>query len=139
MLTIEKAVVEAMVAQAKREAPLEACGYLGERDGTIVEAYPMRNADASEEHFSFDPAEQFDVVRRIRACGHKPVAVYHSHPATPARPSEEDKRLAFDPTTSYVILSIAGGDPVVRSFRIRKGQVEEEEIHIADSRTAGGS
>jgi proteasome lid subunit RPN8/RPN11 len=123
-----------IVDHARADAPIEACGYLAAADGIIVEAIRLRNADASEEHFSFDPAEQFAAVRAIRKSGCKLRAVYHSHPASPARPSQEDIRLAFDAELSYVIVSLADREPVVRAFRIRGGEVEQEPVDITDAK-----
>jgi [CysO sulfur-carrier protein]-S-L-cysteine hydrolase len=130
MLAIRKAVLDAIIDHARAGRPHEACGYLAELDGTIVSFFPLKNADGSSEHFSFDPAEQFTVVRAIRAERLTPAAVFHSHPETPARPSQEDIRLARDPTISYVIVSLAGSKPVVKSFRIRDSQVTPEEIEV---------
>ena len=57
------------------------------------------------------------------------LAVYHSHPESPARPSEEDIRLALTPGVSYVIVSLQDpGQPVIRSFRISDGVVTLEEV-----------
>ncbi|PIU47526.1 MAG: hypothetical protein COS94_06795, partial [Candidatus Hydrogenedentes bacterium CG07_land_8_20_14_0_80_42_17] len=58
------------------------------------------------------------------------LGVYHSHPATPARPSQEDIKLAFDPSISYVIISLAEKDPVAKSFLIKDGKVDIEPIEI---------
>jgi len=124
-----------MIAHAREDAPIEACGYLASSNDVLVEAIRLRNIDTSTEHFSFDPAEQFAAVRSIRKSGRKLQAVYHSHPASPARPSKEDIRLAFDAELSYVIVSLAEQEPVVRSFRIRGGQVTAEELVIADALT----
>ena len=56
---------------------------------------------------------------------------FHSHPNSPSRMSEEDKRLAFDTKLSYLILSLAKGDPILKSFIIDKEKnVTEEEIVI---------
>src|SRR5512139_4003661 len=103
MLKIMQQVIEDLVAHARKDAPVEACGYLAEKEEIIIEAIPMKNADASPEHFTLDPAEQFAVLRRLRNEGLTVKGVYHSHPATPARPSQEDLRLAYDPGLSYVI------------------------------------
>lgn len=121
---------EQIIAHGQADAPIEACGYLSAENGVIVEAIRLRNVDASAEHFSFDPAEQFATVRSIRKSGRKLAAVYHSHPASPARPSAEDIRLAFDPELSYVILSLLDGAVDLRSFHIRAGQVIHEAIEI---------
>lgn len=60
-------------------------------------------------------------------------AVYHSHPATPARPSAEDIRLANDPSISYVIVSLAGPEADVKSFLIHNGQVSPEPLEVLES------
>lgn len=130
MLKIRREAVAEIIAHARQEAPLEACGYLAEKDGIVVVAYPLTNADASEEHYSLKPEEQFAAVRKMRAAGMKPRAIYHSHPATEARPSEEDIRLAYDPEISYVIVSLAGERETVNSFRINGASVEKEAVEI---------
>ena len=128
MVTMDKVVIPGMIAHAKQEAPIEACGYLAEKDGVIVKQYGLKNTDASREHFSLDPEEQFEAVRDMRQNGLKLAAVYHSHPTTAARPSQEDIKLAYDPGLSYVIISLAGEAASLSSFRIRDGQVTSERI-----------
>ena len=86
--------------------------------------------DASPEHFSLEPREQLAAVKDMRARGLRPLGNYHSHPATPARPSAEDIRLALDPAATYLILSLAGAEPVLKAFRIESGQVREEVLTV---------
>jgi proteasome lid subunit RPN8/RPN11 len=128
MIGIKKEVLETIVAHAQRDLPNEACGYLAGSDGVVSHSYQLTNIDHSPEHFAFDPAEQFATVKDARKKGLQIIANYHSHPETPARPSEEDIRLAYDPDISYVIVSLAGNQPDVKSFRIVNGTVEKEEI-----------
>ncbi len=131
-MNMTKDVYRKLIEHAKGDAPIEACGYLASGNGIVNTLIPLRNADQSEEHFSFDPTEQFQAVRKIRDLGLEVAAVYHSHPKTPARPSEEDKRLSFDSSVSYVIVSLAGTEPDIKSFRIHKQHVVAEEIKIVD-------
>lgn len=78
-----------------------------------------------------DPREQFAAIKDMRANGLVLLGNFHSHPATPSRPSQEDIRLAHDPAASYLILSLADQDqPVLKSFRIRDGRSTEEELTI---------
>jgi proteasome lid subunit RPN8/RPN11 len=128
MIRIPEAIHAEIVAHAREGFPHEVCGILGGTDGTVSALFRMRNTDASAEHFSMDPKEQFAVAKELRAKGIGMLAVYHSHPETPARPSEEDIRLALTPGVSHVIVSLSGAEPVVRSFRIEAGVVEPEEI-----------
>jgi len=108
--------------------PFEACGYLAAKNGTIIKHYELTNLDKADDHFSMDPKEQFAAVKDMHAEDLKLAAVYHSHPETPARPSREDIRLAFDPQISYVIVSLAQPDPTIKSFKICEGKVKNEEI-----------
>jgi len=127
-ISINQKVIDAVIDHAKRELPFEACGYLAAKNGTIIKHYELTNLDKSNEHFSMDPKEQFAAVKDMHAEDLKLAAVYHSHPETPARPSREDIRLAFDPQISYVIVSLAQPDPSIKSFKIREGNVQHEEI-----------
>ncbi len=129
-MKITKEIVVDVFRHAKKDAPIEACGYLGGKDDVVTKCFPMTNIDKSKEHFSFDPKEQFKVLKNARAKGFEMLAVYHSHPATPARPSKEDIKLAYDPTISYVIASIAGKQETIESFKIKNGTVIPETVEI---------
>lgn len=141
---ITQEAYDSILAQVRRDAPVESCGYvLGERNGDdvlITENRPLTNVDHSEEHFSFDPKEQFAAIRYARQSGLKVLGNWHSHPASPSRPSEEDKRLAYDPTTLYLILSLAPdvsghpyveeGKPVLNAFKIENGEVTRFPVQV---------
>jgi [CysO sulfur-carrier protein]-S-L-cysteine hydrolase len=128
MIKIRKDINDQIIDRAKKELPNEACGYLAGKDGVILKAFQMVNTDNSPEHFSFDPSEQFKIMREVRKEGLSVMAIYHSHPSSPARPSEEDIRLAIDPAISYLIVSLSEKVPVVKSFRIRENKVDTEAI-----------
>ena len=130
MLRISQQIIDQLFDHAKTGLPEEVCGYLAGTDRDVTSHFPLTNIDHSPEHFSFDPAEQFQVVREVRKADQVILANYHSHPETPARPSIEDIRLAFDPEISYVIVSLAAEVPDIKSFRIRNGEVEKEEIQV---------
>lgn len=125
MLKFAPGIAEEIIAHARADAPIEVCGYLARQGEVVVKVVRLTNADASPEHFSLIPAEQFQAVKAMRAEGLTLAAVYHSHPASPARMSEEDIRLAVDKTLSYVIVSLAGAEPVIKSFRVENGVAEE--------------
>lgn len=116
---------QAMVDHARREAPLEACGILGGKDGRAASFHPCRNVEASPIRYRIDPAEILRIMRLFDASGQDLLAIFHSHPATEAYPSATDVRLAFYPDAYYLILSLATEPPILRAFRIREGQVAE--------------
>ncbi|OGC04712.1 hypothetical protein A2276_01905 [candidate division WOR-1 bacterium RIFOXYA12_FULL_43_27] len=128
-MKISKNIIEEIKKHAKEEAPLEACGYLAGKEGSAAELFRMTNIDKSEEHFSFDPKEQFRAIKDARAKNLSLIAVYHSHPNSPARLSDEDIRLAHDPDTVYVIHSLLDGE--TKGFRVVNGEILDELLQIA--------
>ncbi|MBQ9518798.1 MAG: M67 family metallopeptidase [Firmicutes bacterium] len=115
--------------------PEEACGLIGgtEENGVreIKKVYVLENIDHSNEHFTMAPKDQLAAVKDMRANGLKPLGNFHSHPESPSRPSEEDKRLAYDKNASYMILSLMERNaPVLNSFHIEGDKVEKEKLEI---------
>ncbi len=130
-LTVEAHIMPAMLATAREAAPLEACGLLGGRNEHATEFYRLTNADASGEHYSMLPEEQFAAAKDMRAKDIKMLAIWHSHPATPARMSDEDLRLAYTPDVVYLILSLAKPDnPDLRGFVVKEGWPVEVEVAL---------
>jgi proteasome lid subunit RPN8/RPN11 len=132
MIEIPKAVVQQIIQQARDEAPLEACGYLGGTGNVVTAIYPMTNADHSSEHYSLDPEEQFKVLREAQDKGLDLIAVYHTHPATPPRMSAEDIRLAYDTSVLYVIYSLQTDS--LKAFKVNDNRkVTELSVSITDT------
>lgn len=131
---LKKADYDAIVGHAKAGLPNEACGLIAgtvQGDLKIVEkVYLLSNPDRSPEHFSIDPGEQLAAVKDMRARGLSPLGNFHSHPSTPARPSQEDIRLARDPKASYLILSLAEETPVLRAFGIAGGAAAPQALKL---------
>ena len=130
---IRKSDYENMIAHAKKELPNEACGLIAgtikEGKKVIEKVYYLTNMDQSNEHFSLDPKEQLAAIKDMRANGFSPLGNWHSHPESPSRPSEEDKRLAYDSSTSYLILSLMElENPVLNSFHIEGTDVTKEKL-----------
>ena len=132
-LEIPSNIFGRMVEQAKAEAPVETCGILAGSDGKVEKLYKMINADKSCDHFMMEPKEQFTVVKDIRSAGLKMLAIYHSHPQTPARLSAEDIRLALTPDVIYVIVSVQDAKrPNVKGFLIENDMVTEVPVRMLE-------
>ena len=116
--------------------PEEACGLIAGKilgqEKHITKVYLLPNADHSPTHFNITPQDQLNAILDMRKNGLQPLGNWHSHPETPSRPSEEDKRLAFDSSASYLILSLAEKEPVLRSFSITADAVEREDLIIKE-------
>lgn len=139
-VTINKNDYERILAHARENLPEEACGLIAgidRADGVreIKKVYLLTNIDHTNEHFSIDPKDQLASIKDMRAEGLKPLGNWHSHPESPSRPSEEDKRLANDSNASYLILSLEEADnPVLNAFHVEsvngEKTVRKEELTI---------
>lgn len=127
----------ATVEDAARQQPIADGGAVtySEFDTQPIRAvrfFPMENAAASETLYKFDPEEYLRVIRETDTAGLEIIGVMHSHPATEAFPSPTDVAEAsgFDPNGvwHFVLVSCRSAEPELRSFRIRNGEILEEEV-----------
>jgi proteasome lid subunit RPN8/RPN11 len=139
VLVIARATYDQIVAHAKRDHPVEACGIVAGPEGSDrpERFVPMVNAAGSPTFYEFDPTDLLALYKELWANDEEPVVVYHSHTATEAYPSRTDIGLANEPGAHYVLVGTAehGNDegPVeFRSFRIVDGEVTEEEVSVVD-------
>jgi proteasome lid subunit RPN8/RPN11 len=124
-MRMRRAVIDAMIAHARAEAPVECCGLLIGREGLVEESRPARNLRNSPVAYLVDPQEHFEAIRSARLAGRVVVGAYHSHPRSPAVPSATDVAEAYDPGLLYVIVSLQPGSPDVRAYRIETGTFRE--------------
>ena len=100
-------VRSALVEHAEAELPNEACGLIALRDGVAERFYPGRNRAASPYRFELeiDPEVWF-----LEDEGYE-LAVFHSHPSSPPRPSRTDvEAIGLWEGKPYVILSLRTGE-----------------------------
>jgi len=116
------------VAHASEESPNECCGYLRCADGTVEEVVRGKNEYESPRYgFVLDPRTLLAAFNSSEdGAG---VAIYHSHPRSPAEPSQTDINQSQYPEWAQVIVS-PEGDPQVRAWRIADGRVSEEELVV---------
>jgi proteasome lid subunit RPN8/RPN11 len=130
-VVIAPAVVDAITAHARDDAPDECCGLLVGSGERIDEAVPTRSLERSPTRYQIDPAAHIALIKRLRGSGRVIVGAYHSHPRSPAVPSASDIAEAYYPEFVYVIVSLAGSEPDVRAWRIREGAVAEVRVRPA--------
>ncbi|NLT06255.1 MAG: M67 family metallopeptidase [Solirubrobacterales bacterium] len=116
-----------LVAHAREDAPNECCGYLRLDDGVVGEVFRAENPRSSPYGYELD-GRSLLAANELDDAGHG-VAIYHSHPRSPAEPSQTDINLATYPHWIYVIVSL-DGDAHVRAWRIADGRVDEEPIEL---------
>ena len=118
-----------LVAHAREEAPNECCGWVRARDGAVEGVSRSENERASPYGYSLDPKSLLAAFNAAED-GYE-VGIYHSHPRSPAEPSQTDINLAEYPEYTYLIVSLADEDrPSVRAWRIVDARVEEEPVEV---------
>jgi proteasome lid subunit RPN8/RPN11 len=131
-LTIAQTLLDEIHEQTAAEAPRECCGLLGgvRRESTYLarSRYPLHNQSAQPEtQFFAAPEDLFPAMRQMRERGEDLVAIYHSHPRGPARPSETDLALAFYPEAFLIIVTLSP-IPGLRAFRLSGNDAIEVEV-----------
>ncbi len=129
-MRMSRALYEEIVAHAQQEAPNECCGMVASQDGTAVKVYRAENAAASPLRYEIDGAEQYRIQMEIDDADLELGAIYHSHTRSEPYPSQTDINLAFYPDSVYLIVGLAAGDPDMRAYTIRDGQVSEAELVV---------
>ncbi len=123
-LQLAPGLMEEMIAHAAAHYPEEACGLLGGDGSYAARLYPVENLLHSPVAYEMEPLQQVRAMLDIEAAGLELVAIYHSHPGGPARPSITDVAQAYYPDSAQVIVSLADpARPDVRAYTIRDGAV----------------
>jgi [CysO sulfur-carrier protein]-S-L-cysteine hydrolase len=127
---IPRAIYEELLEHAREDAPNECCGLIGGEDGAAKTVYRARNAEASPLRYNLDPQDQFRIMSEMDERGEELAAIYHSHIASPAYPSQTDINLAAYPDALYLIVSLVEGEKELRAFRIVDGEVSEVDLEV---------
>ena len=119
----------ALVQHARDEAPNECCGYVRAADGVVQEVVRAENPRRSPYGYELD-SKSLLATNELDDDGFE-IGIYHSHPRSPAEPSQTDINLAQYPHWTYLIVSLQNDEPVVRAWRIADRQVTEEDLLLA--------
>ena len=134
MLKLGHALIEKIQEHGTRDYPHECCGaLLGREDGedrTVLGIMPLENRrkDTPQNRFSIGAEDVILAEKEAAAQGWNLIGWYHSHPDSPAHPSEYDRDYAW-PWYSYIIFQVEKTEPrEMRSWRLgddRAGFAEE--------------
>ncbi len=142
--------LRAMVAEAERAYPDEACGFVFTGPGgarvepipNVVDRYHARDPErfprTARTAYLMDPRRQMEALERAEASGERLAAVYHSHADVGAYFSEEDRAQALSaggepllPGVEYVVLSVRSARcDDVRAFRHAGGAWSERAVPL---------
>jgi proteasome lid subunit RPN8/RPN11 len=130
---IARALLDELIAHAREDAPNECCGVVAVELGPPASATRVHravNTAASPLRFEVDGRELLHTIEAIEADGAELGAIYHSHTRTAPYPSQTDINFAANwPGVEWIIVGLARDqEPIVRSYLIDRGKVEEVAI-----------
>jgi proteasome lid subunit RPN8/RPN11 len=133
---IDSALLERIVAHARRDFPNECCGMIAMRDGEAVAIHEATNVAASPLRFEVDGREIIEAQDTFDADGADLGAIYHSHTRSEPYPSQTDVNFAAGwPGVEWLIVGLRRDDePTVRSYRIDDGVVAEVAVDVEVAR-----
>ena len=143
MITLEEERLNEIRHHGVADYPYECCGLLigrYQKDGSkvVLETYPISNAreeSAKRNRFLIQPEELLKGERHARSRKLEVVGFYHSHPDSPAVPSQYDLEHAW-PTYSYIIVKTVEAEALdLFSWEQRsdRSQFDPEEITITSA------
>jgi proteasome lid subunit RPN8/RPN11 len=131
LLALRREHLFTMKHHVNNEAPLEACGLLGGKNGAVEVVLPVKNAAGSRVRFQMDPKAQLRAIEQIESEGLEIVAIFHSHPKGPSVPSPTDIAEASYRVVN-IIWSKVGRRWQARGFWIEAGHAAEVPLTVID-------
>jgi proteasome lid subunit RPN8/RPN11 len=133
---IDAALLERILAHARRDFPNECCGMIAMRDGEAVAIHEATNVAASPLRFEVDGREIIEAQDTFEADGADLGAIYHSHTRSEPHPSQTDVNFAAGwPGVEWLIVGLRrDSEPTVRSYRIDDGVVAEVAVDVEVAR-----
>jgi proteasome lid subunit RPN8/RPN11 len=127
--------------------PHECCGALLGRDAQPrrevlgLVSLANRRQDSPRNRFSITPDDVRVAEKTARENGQQLVGWYHSHPDSPANPSDYDREHAW-PWYSYIIVAVEAGMPgEMKSWRLAEDRASfaAEDIEVTAAAPAVGA
>jgi len=131
-IILPRHLVNHILHQAQVSPHTEVCGLITAKQGRPQRCIPVPNvSDQPQRLFAMDPKSQIDALRNVREQNEELFGIYHSHPHSPAEPSDTDLDQAGYPDALYVIVSLnTKGVLEMRGFRLKDGKAEQVQLEI---------
>jgi [CysO sulfur-carrier protein]-S-L-cysteine hydrolase len=129
---VDAALLERILAHARRDFPNECCGMIATRDERAVAIHEATNVAASPLRFEVEGREIIRAQDAFEDDGAELGAIYHSHTRSEPYPSQTDVNFAAGwPGVEWLIVGLRrDGEPTVRSYRIDDGVVREVDVEV---------
>jgi proteasome lid subunit RPN8/RPN11 len=135
-LLISSSHLKKVEADARAQAPVEACGILvGRQKGRnfeVLDVVKTSNVMDSPTRFEIDPEELYRAMKGAEARGLEIIGFYHSHLGYGAGPSTVDlDRMKFLSNLVWLICDISAKGANFRAFTMRGDKLVELEMAVA--------
>ena len=124
-----------MLAHAYDCFPYEACGLLiGTNEDALAACtrfVATDNVAHSAKLYEVDARQHLRAEIAAEDAGESVIGVMHTHTHTDPYPSPTDIASAPDPSWHYVIVSLRDEQPMLRSWLVSAGSVQEEPVLVA--------
>jgi len=138
-MNISRELLDELVGHVAEDPRNELCGVVAVADDgsppgsrRAVSVHRAGNLHASPLRFEIEPIELYRLNSEIEDGGCELGAIYHSHVRSDPYPSQTDINYAAGwPGVEWVIVGLAGAEPLTRSYLIEDGRVREIPLEIS--------
>jgi [CysO sulfur-carrier protein]-S-L-cysteine hydrolase len=127
-VTIVQPVLDEVLAHAREDAPRECCGVLIGSGERVVQSVRARNLADGTTRFLIDPRDHINAIRDARSRQLDVIGFYHSHPRSPAYPSETDIAESGYAGAVHLIVGVTAAGQEARLFAIEGSTVTERPL-----------
>lgn len=121
-LRVTSSTMQTVVRMCRLQSPSETCGFIvasREKPDLGSRVVWMQNMAEKPHHtYVMDNAAVQHAYAEFDQAGEDVLAVFHSHPASPAEMSQDDLANAVDTSVIYLVVSLAGDSPKARAFTV---------------------
>ena len=130
---LPRPLVNQLLHYAQTNPEQEVCGLISGKQSVLQQGHPISNtAEQPQQRFAMDDAQLVNTLRQIREQGEELLAIFHSHPTTPAEPSTIDLAEDQYPDVMKLIISLnTDGVLEMQAFYTRNGEIEPIELTLA--------
>jgi proteasome lid subunit RPN8/RPN11 len=121
------------------QSAVEVCGLLAGRGNESTRVFAITNDLNSANRFAMNLKQQVEAFIAIENAGDTLLAIYHSHPNGPARPSTTDLAETHYPGVAHLIWSRLDNDWVCKAFLLDGGQIVDLEYELQSATASANS
>jgi len=136
-LRLSQQHIREILDHARSQYPHEACGLIAGKDGTAFITIAMKNVSSTPQaHFSMEPNELLQQLKRIDHEQQALLAIYHTHPSGEPIPSPTDIAEAQlnTPNLNHLIIGLKHNDARLKLWHMSDNRVYPVQLLIGNQK-----